>query len=59
MGFALKLHSDLDQVKWVSGTACHNQSYASFNETLETLADWVLGSFEDGFLVLKEALLSW
>ena len=48
MGFALKLHSDLNQVKWVSGIACHNRSYASFNETLEileTLADWVLGFF--------------
>ena len=47
-GFRLEVAFDLDQVKWVSGTACHNRSYASFNETLktlETLADWVLGFF--------------
>jgi hypothetical protein len=36
VGFALKLHADLDKVKWVSGNAGDDRSYAAFDESFET-----------------------
>ncbi|KAJ7958932.1 hypothetical protein O6P43_019575 [Quillaja saponaria] len=32
----LKLHSDFDQIKWVSGTAGDDGSNTAFNETFKT-----------------------